>query len=143
MYVRLANQDKLDAADTLISNGLVYHRSCFLSYTSKINLVHIECGDELSAGTSEQYVEVNISGKKPTRSSLSASLTDWSVCLLCNKKCYRNNRKLHKIDTDERSDILIQAAERLHDNDFNQTYDIIARVSCIITTALLQLSQIE
>ena len=87
IYVRLANQDELDA-DTLISNGLVYHKSCFSSYTSKTSLVHIACGDELSAGTSEQSVEVNISDKRPIRSSLSASLTDRSVCVLCNKKCH-------------------------------------------------------
>ena len=90
----------------------------FSSYTIKTNFVRIECSDELSAGISEQSVEVNISGKRPTRSSLSASLTDWSVCVPCNKKYHRNNRKLHKIETNETSDILTQAAER-HDNDLS------------------------
>ncbi|CAC5391599.1 unnamed protein product [Mytilus coruscus] len=97
---------------------MVYHKSCYKSYTSEHNIaVFTKRQDDEVADCSIQDSPVtNIL----TRSM--SSPTNWSACIFCNKKSYKQDKKLLKIESDERVSHITNAAN--HNGDLNLLHKI-------------------
>ena len=97
---------------------MVYRKSCYKSYTSEYNIaVFIKRQDDEEADCSIQ--------DSPVTSILTrfmSSPTNWSACIFCNKKSYKEDKKLLKIESDERLSSITNAAN--HNGDSNLLHKI-------------------
>ena len=95
------------------SLDIVYHKSCcYKSYTSEHNIVVFTSRqtDEVAAGPSKDSKGLSML----TRSKSSA--INWSVCIFCNKKSYKQDKRLLKIESDERVTRISTAANYYGDS---------------------------
>ncbi|CAG2257359.1 unnamed protein product [Mytilus edulis] len=97
---------------------MVYHKSCYKSYTSEHNIaVFTKRQNDALAGGSIQ--------DSPVTSILTRSMsspTNWSACIFCNKKSYKQDKKLFKIESDDRVTRITIAAN--HNGDLNLLHKI-------------------
>ena len=117
---RLLSEEFKDLTTLSESTGLIYHRLCFKSYISKRNLsfAKLEEDENKNRGKSEQKKSQNSEqGMEPpsgcTR-SLSPSL-NWTNCIAYQKRSHKKDRKLHRIESMERTEKLQNAAQRRND----------------------------
>ena len=78
------------------SLDIVYHKSRYKSYTSEHNIVVFTSRqtDEVAAGPSKD-------SKGPSMLTRSkSSVINWSACLFCSKKSYKQDKRLLKIESD-------------------------------------------
>ncbi|CAG2253830.1 unnamed protein product [Mytilus edulis] len=94
------------------SLNMVYHRSCYKSYTSKHN-VSVSVGNK-----SNEALDEETKNRVPSARTLSQSiLIDWNACIICNNKSYKKDKKLIKIESDDRVGRILSAAH--HYSDFH------------------------
>ena len=98
---------RIEAEETSSQAKVVYHRSCYQSYTSSKNLTHAQKGKTTDHLDSTQASNEHL----PTRTR-TPSLTDWSTCLVCNS---RKRDKVHKIQTLVCQESLLTAAKSRND----------------------------
>ena len=92
-----------------------YHRSCYKTFTSKQNCSTFKCQEE------SKLIDVPVESKSTipltsgvlTRSSLPTF--DWHKCVFCLNKTYKKDRKLHQLESEERSQKILNAAETKDD----------------------------
>ncbi|CAG2205309.1 unnamed protein product [Mytilus edulis] len=94
------------------SLNMVYHRSCYKSYTSKHN-VSVSVGNK-----SNEALDEETKNRVPSARTRSQSiLIDWNACIICNNKSYKKDKKLIKIESDDRVGRILSAAH--HYSDFH------------------------
>lgn len=98
---------RIEAEETSSQAKVVYHRSCYQSYTSSKNLTHAQKGKTTDHLDSTQASNEHL----PTRTR-TPSLADWSTCLVCNS---RKRDKVHKIQTLVCQESLLTAAKSRND----------------------------
>ena len=109
VYRRL--HDECESFNNITAEKLNYHKSCYRTYTSKMNLAKYEQEPHSSANPCS--IIPSLSTVK-TRSQTNFP-TNWSVCIFCNKLSYKKDRKLKRIKTRERFNNLLKAANRQSD----------------------------
>ena len=97
---------------------IVYHPSCFRSYTSKRNCrvfkVEHNLTDPAEYPYDKQYE--NKLNKVQTPSLLPTVTVDINTCFLCNKKkTFKRDRKLHKMESRDRVKKIAKCAEESND----------------------------
>ena len=100
-----------DSLDLIPTDRIQYHRSCYESYTSKINLEKfepVEAQMNASVRTSESIC-VNIR-------SMTAPF-DWSQCIFCKQKSYKKDRNLKRVESKDRVKNILHAANNKSDFD--------------------------
>ncbi|KAK3097137.1 hypothetical protein FSP39_006702 [Pinctada imbricata] len=92
------------------SLNIVYHRSCYKSYTSKHNI--------LSVCTSRDATIIpgEVSSHAPAKCTRSQLKTfGWNVCIVCMKEKYKKKKILHHLETRSRLLSILEAAKLLKD----------------------------
>ncbi len=102
-------ETELENVDDLLSrNDVRYHRKCFQTYTSRTNMVHVKSPDK-----TEHTDDKENSPLRLTRSQ--ASVTDWSKCIICQKR--RDGTTVHTVHTEAREDSIRNAALARQDQE--------------------------
>jgi hypothetical protein len=86
VYQRL----KPDIEGTVFCEQVKWHKACYSSYTSTINIGHA------SKTYDEPFIEEQPSASIPRRRS-TESKTDWALCIFCQKIKYRGEKVSHKL----------------------------------------------
>ena len=99
----------LPIQDNLVSmkTKIVYHRSCYKSYTSHISTKRASY-NEPTPGCSQ-----NVDTHSTTRSHLLK--TDWKKCMFCQKVKYKNDKKLRRVMETSVCNMLVDAAMQRED----------------------------
>jgi hypothetical protein len=101
----------------LDSTVVKYHKPCYRAYTSKQNFkpfLQSEVLDDSDRGSSS--LTSSIIKTVPSEPSVFRR-SDWSSCIFCKFKTHKNDRKLHKVETAERAQSVLDAAQRTSDLD--------------------------
>ena len=97
---------------------VLWHKSCFSSYTSRKNLASVQLGmeesEERTVETTNVSSNTESSGRPATRMSLDATV-NWELCLFCQQVSYKKDRKLYKVVTYDTCTNIKAAAERQQD----------------------------
>ena len=101
-------------AEELLVETVLWHKSCYKSYTSKTNLERFE---KTSAEKSKQQREaMETEQQRLTRRSLEGSSVDWQLCLFCQKRKYKGSKQLINLCTRKAEESLRKAADILNDD---------------------------
>jgi hypothetical protein len=103
--------DEFDSLDLIPIDRIQNHRSCYESYTSKINLEKfepVEAQMKASVRTSESICVKTRSMTAPF---------DWSQCLFCKQKSYKKDRNLKRVESKDRVKNILHAANNKSDFD--------------------------
>ena len=97
------------------TDRIQYHRSCYESYTSKINLEKFEPVEAQMNASACGSVRTSESICVKTR-SMTAPF-DWSQCIFCKQKSYQKDRNLKHIESKDRIKNILHAANNKSDFD--------------------------
>jgi hypothetical protein len=86
--------DEFDSLDLIPTNRIQYYRSCYESYTSKINLEKIEPVEAQMNASACGLVRTSEYICVKTRSTTAPF--DWSQCIFCKQKSYKKDRNLKR-----------------------------------------------
>ena len=107
--------DEFDSLDLIPTDRIQYHRSCYESYTSKINLEKIEPVEaQMNAYACDlvrtsEYICVKTC-------SMTAPF-DWSQCIFCKQKSYKKDRNLKRVKSKDRIKNILHAVNNKSDFD--------------------------
>ena len=97
---------------------VLWHKSCFSSYTCRKNLASVQLGMEESKERTVETTNVSSdtesSGRPATRMSLDATV-NWELCLFCQQASYKKDRKLYNVVTYDACTKIKAAAKRQQD----------------------------
>ena len=89
---------------------MFYHRSCYKTYTSKHN-----CRPFTQLEDNEDTGSIPDSAVIQTRSVVQPDSIDSNLCFICKKKSFKQDFKLHKIESSEHLDSLMSRAKEHND----------------------------
>jgi hypothetical protein len=107
--------DEFDSLDLIPTDRIQYHRSCYKSYTSKINLEKFEPVEAQMNASACGSVRTSESICVKTR-SMTAPF-DWSQCIFCKQKSYKKDRNLKRVESKDRVKNILHAANNKSDFD--------------------------
>jgi hypothetical protein len=84
---------------------MLYHRACYKSYTSRRN-----CSYSMSEPTAVEPGHTTCITESFVPDSSINQLLNWKVCFLCEKKTFKKDRKLKKIESNDRRNNLRESA---------------------------------
>ena len=90
-----------------------YHRSCYESYTSKINLEKIEPVEAQMNASACGLVRTSEYICVKTRSMTTPF--DWSQCIFCKQKSYKKDRNLKRVESKDRIKNILHAVNNKSD----------------------------
>ena len=90
---------------------ITYHRSCFKTFTSKQNCSTFKRQEE--SKVIDVPSESKLTSGVMTRSSIPN--IDWNKCVVCHNTTYKKDRKLHRLESEERSQKVLSVAEDIDD----------------------------
>ena len=100
---------------------VLWHKSCFSSYTSRKNLASVQLGmeesEERTVETTNIRSNTESSGRPATQMSLDATV-NWELCLFCQQASYKKDRKLYNVATYDACTKIKAAAERCRIKEF-------------------------
>ena len=108
--------DEFDSFDLIPTDRIQYFRSCYESYTSKINFEKFE-------PVEVQMLNASACGSVRTSESIcvkTRSMTapfDWSQCIFCKQKSYKKDRNLKRVEFKDRVKNILHAANYKSDFD--------------------------
>ena len=109
VYDRLSEE-----ISNLCDREVVWHSSCYSSYTSEHNIQHAKGAGKVdiqdTSNTSNRTAHIGL------RSSSNVSI-DWSKCFICRNRTYKKRREMNNVSTFEACKSIQQAAEKLGDED--------------------------
>ena len=108
--------DEYESLDLIVAGDthMVYHRSCYKSYTSKHNIaVHIsrKCS---TTGSNQDSTTSSVLTRRQS------GPIDWNVCIFCNHKTYKKVKTLTKIESDERISPILDASNHYSDSNIKK-----------------------
>ena len=107
-----------------------WHHTCYQSYTSVTNLKYAQPmlpADNLTVASNSHDVQGSSSGNR-LRSS--TPVFDWSLCLFCQCKSHKKNKRMYNISTFNASKKILDAANAKED------FDMIARIGDVDLIAM-------
>ena len=107
--------DEFDSLDLIPTDRIQYHRSCYESYTSKINLEKIEPVEAQMNASSCGLVRTSEYICVKTRSMTAAF--DWFQCIFCKQKSYKKDRNLKRVESKDRFKNILHAVNNQSDFD--------------------------
>ena len=119
-YLKLLVWGKMMSRAVFMTNliptdRIQYHRSCYESYTSKINLEKFELVEAQMNASACGSVRTSESICVKTR-SMTAPF-DWSQCIFCKQKSYQKDRNLKHIESKDRIKNILHAVNNKSDFD--------------------------
>ena len=95
---------------------MVYHKSCYKSYTSKHNIAVYISRKCSTTGSNQDSTTSYVLTRRQS------GPIDWNVCIFCNHKTYKKVKTLKKIESGERISRILDASN--HYSDSNMTHKI-------------------
>jgi hypothetical protein len=98
---------------------VIYHRSCYKSYTSKHNCSFFKT-ESIAVESQQISVHPLVPGHEIQHNG---EVVNRVMCFLCEKKTFRKDRKLHKIESRDRLNNLRESAVGQNDQRMIQIMD--------------------
>ena len=110
-YVYRRLLEEFSSLNDIDTERLFYHKSCYKTYTSKINLEKFSVNEKLGNSSCSTDTELSVQ----TRSM--STLFDWSTCIFCQHRSYKGDRQLRQIETDDRYKKIVETADQKRNFD--------------------------
>ena len=119
-YLKLLAWGKMTSIAVFMTNliptdRIQYHRSCYQSYTSKINLEKIEPVEAQMNASSCGLVRTSEYICVKTRSMTAAF--DWFQCIFCKQKSYKQDGNWKRVKSKDRVKTILHASNNKSDYD--------------------------
>ncbi|CAG2222484.1 unnamed protein product [Mytilus edulis] len=92
---------------------LCYHKSCYKSYTSRVNLEKFVMPDVNNLKDTSNANQPCCSHPVQTRSMFTPF--DWTTCIFCKHKSYKRDKNLRHLESDERLQKISELADHKRD----------------------------
>ena len=100
--------------DLLYENEVLWHASCYATYTS---IQNIKYASNKTSTVVEEDIKEESSDLSPRASRSSITPHDWSKCLFCKNRTYKKEKAMQNVSTFEAANTIKQCAEAKGDQD--------------------------
>ncbi|CAG2254030.1 unnamed protein product [Mytilus edulis] len=105
--------DEYSSLADVDSERLCYHKSCYKSYTSRVNLEKFVMPDVNNLKDTSNANQPCCSHPVQTRSMFTPF--DWTTCIFCKHKSYKRDKNLRHLESDERLQKISELADHKRD----------------------------
>ncbi|CAG2229296.1 unnamed protein product [Mytilus edulis] len=99
---------------------LCYHKSCYKSYTSRVNLEKFVMPDVNNLKDTSNANQPCCSHPVQTRSMFTPF--DWTTCIFCKHKSYKRDKNLRHLESDERLQKISELADHKRDLELKSLF---------------------
>ena len=113
---------EVSSIDQLRSDEIkvVYHRSCYKSYTSKHNCSVFMSDSSISTEVKTLKVDVTSESRSNVLTRSQFQSIRWDRCFICQNKSFKKDVKLHKIESEDRMNKILNSALKTCDDKMIQ-----------------------